>query len=109
MKKKDLQRWLRSYRGRDLDLSAHVVRDKIKLGVVKEKDIRDNLENPDALVRFVEQGADNPNTSVYKVHFRLSSNKTLGVVIKLNETIKVITAWEVYEPWQRKVNRKWKK
>ena len=109
MKRKDLEKWLREYKGREIDYTAHVIRDKFRLGIVIEDDIERNLRNPEKLVRVMPQEPLTGDQRKFKLYFKISSAKTLCIVAVLNEIIKVITAYIILEKLQRRVRPKWRK
>ncbi|MFQ5648188.1 MAG: hypothetical protein ACE5FW_03040 [Candidatus Aenigmatarchaeota archaeon] len=93
----------------DVTHSRHVIEDKYERGIVKRKNVENNLKNPERLIRFREEESIKSGTFKYKVWFALSRAKVLGVVVELNDKTHVITAWEIINKWQKKVWSIWKK
>ncbi len=102
--------WLNRYTENDIYYSRHIKEDKFETGKVNEEAVRKNLLNPANLVQSVEMEALSPETAKFKLRFKLSRSKDLGVVVELNEKLKVITAYEILKAWQEKIGWKelWK-
>jgi len=103
MRRKDIRKWLKQYTEDCIYYSKHVKDDKFEAGKVSEVDVRKNLLNPINLLRYEEQESLNSNEFKYKLHFRLSSSKDLGIIVLINKKIKVITAYEIERKWQEKI------
>ena len=103
MKRENIRRWLRRYREVDIVYSKHVREDKFNTGKVKESDVRRNLLDPAALEQAVEQEALNPKEYKYKLRFKLSRAKDLGVVVQMNDKLKVVTAYLIEHKWQKRM------
>ncbi len=102
MKRQNLREWLKSFGEDKIIISSHVAQDRAYRGI-KEEVIRQNLMNPKNLIRATEQESLNPSEFKYKLWFRLSRARTLGLIITLNERIKVKTAYEIVNKWQKRM------
>ena len=109
MKRKTFKARLKLCTNIGITHSKHVIEDKYDRGVVKRKDVENNLKNPERLIRFKEEESIKPNIVKYKVWFALSRSKVLGVVVELNDNAHVVTAWEIINKWQKKVWSVWKR
>ncbi len=100
MKRSNIKEWLKIYDENNIQISKHITVDRAYRGI-DENLIKESLLKPDGLIRLIEEQHDKDNEYKFKLRFKISRSKTLGLVVILNEVLKVITAYIINNKWER--------
>ena len=92
-----------------ITFSAHYYEPKVQIRSIPEKEIINNLKNPDKLLSFIDQGEE-PAGHRYALLFSKSSKYDLRIAVSIKDkNIKVITSHiqnikrrKVFEQWLKK-------
>lgn len=100
MRRNDIKRWLRDYQESKIHITSHLKTDRAYRGI-KEEIVKNNILHPENLIRVSEECHDKLGEYKFKLRFKISRSKSIGVVVILNEVLKVITAYIINEKWEK--------
>ena len=100
-----MKQWLKGYETVPICYTSHAMNDKIRRGFAQQADIEENIRKPVKLIACKQEDI-NLEHPKYKLTFTLSRARTLVIIVRLNQEITVITAWEIINKWQRRL---WKR